>query len=343
MNRLLVRARRIAITDFPVLVTGDPGTGKELLARAIHAGSPRAQGPFIAVHCGAIPTDHLERELFGAEKADPPRQRTSKRGRILEADGGTLFLDEVEELPASLQTRLIHLIKERRFLPGGSTCARPVDLRVIAATSKDLCASIREGRFREDLFHILAVGFLHIPPLSQRQEDLDLLIDHCLSRINAECARFPGWEAKEFSPAARQAIKRHDWPGNVRELVNTLTRAAIWTPERVIGTEEIQDSLIRCQVHRERENRILGRPLGPGFDLQEVMAQVARHYLERAMQETAGNKSRAAKLVGMPNYQTFSNWLDRYFAEDHPPARVIRGKSEAAPPKKRRSAPFSKD
>lgn len=310
MKRVILRARRVALRSVPVLIEGETGTGKELLARAVHHASPRRERPFVAVNCGAIPSELVESELFGHEKGAFTGATASRKGHFVEADGGTLFLDEVGELPKPVQVKLLRALQEGEILAVGSSRSRRVDVRVIAATNRSLLAEVTAGTFREDLFHRLAVAVLRLPALRERREDLAPLIDHVLAQVNREGREQPGFVEKRLSAGARNLLLGHPWPGNVRELQNTLRRAAIWTPEPTLKAEDIREALL--PFPGADQGGILGRPLGEGLDLSGLLATVARHYLERALDEAAGNKTRAAKLVGLPSYQTLTNWLKRY-------------------------------
>ena len=311
MTRLIVRARRVAPRSVPVLIEGETGTGKELLARAIHRASPRRDKPFVAVNCGAIPAELVESELFGHEKGAFTGATARRKGHFLEAEGGSLFLDEVGELPKAAQVKLLRVLQEGEVLPVGSSASRKVDVRLIAAANRPLLAEVAANAFREDLFHRIAVAVLRLPALGDRREDLLLLIDHLLALVNREGREQPGYIEKKLSAGARNLLLAHPWPGNIRELQNTLSRAAIWTPGSVLKAEDIRDALLPA-VGRTEENEVLGRPLGEGLDLPEVLANVARHYLQRAVDEAQGNKTQAAQLVGLPSYQTFTNWTKRY-------------------------------
>ena len=311
MTRLIVRARRVAPRSVPVLIEGETGTGKELLARAIHRASPRRSKPFVAVNCGAIPSELVESELFGHEKGAFTGAMARRKGHFVEAEGGSLFLDEVGDLPKSAQVKLLRALQEGEVLPVGSSTSRKVDVRLIAATNRSLLSEVAASTFREDLFHRIAVAVLRLPPLRERREDLPLLIDHLLALVNREGREQPGYVEKKLSAAARNLLLEHPWPGNIRELQNTLSRAAIWTPGSVLKAEDIRDALLPT-VGRAGESEVLGRPLGEGLDLPELLAAVARHYLQRAVDEAHGNKTQAAQLVGLPSYQTFTNWTKRY-------------------------------
>jgi DNA-binding NtrC family response regulator len=310
MKRVILRARRVAPRSVPVLIEGETGTGKELLARAIHRASPRRERPFVAVNCGAIPPELVESELFGHEKGAFTGATTSRKGHFVEADGGTLFLDEIGELPRPAQVKLLRALQDGEILAVGSSRSRRVDVRVIAATNRSLPSEVKAGTFREDLFHRLAVAVLRLLPLRERREDLPPLIDHVLAQVNREGREQPGFVEKKLSAGARNLLLGHPWPGNVRELQNTLRRAAIWTSEATLKAEDIREALL--PLPSAEQDGIVGRPLGEGLDLPGLLAAVARHYLERALDEAAGNKTRAAKLVGLPSYQTLTNWMKRY-------------------------------
>jgi transcriptional regulator with PAS, ATPase and Fis domain len=310
MKRTVAMAHRLALRDVPVLIQGESGTGKELFARAIRQASPRNSGPFVAVNCGAIPQELVDAELFGHEKGAYTGASATRAGYFEAADGGTLFLDEIGELPLASQVRLLRVLQEREVTRVGATKARPVNIRIIAATNRTLPEEIRAGRFREDLFHRLAVGVLMLPPLRQREGDLTLLIDSLLATINAEASTQPGYMHKKLDISARNLLLQHTWPGNVRELHNTLLRASIWASGDQITSHDVAESLAVTVV--PKVETILGRSLEQGISLPDIIADVARHYLERGMAQTHGNKSEAARLLGVGSYQTLSNWLQKY-------------------------------
>jgi transcriptional regulator with PAS, ATPase and Fis domain len=310
MKRLLWRAHRVSLRNVPVLIAGETGTGKELLARAIHAASPRANAPFVAVNCGAIPSELVESELFGHKKGAFTGATRDHVGYIEASSGGTLFLDEFGELPLSAQVKLLRVLQEDSVVPVGQTQPRSVDLRVVAATNRDLPEEIRAGRFREDLYYRMAVGVLALPPLRERPGDTPLLVDSLLEELNVLLADQPGHVHKELSVRARELIVQHSWPGNIRELRNVLLRALVWTEGRQIQAEDVVDAMSIGAPARAEQ--ILGRRIEEGIDLKRLMTVVASHYLERALDASGGNKTAAASLVGLPSYQTFTNWYDRY-------------------------------
>lgn len=310
MSRLIERARRVAVRNIPVLIEGESGTGKELLARAIHRASLRKDAPFIAVNCGAIPDELIESELFGHKKGAFTGATESREGYFEAANGGTLFLDELGELPGPAQVKLLRVLQEGEISRLGTTQTVKVDVRIIAATNRTLTEEISAGRFREDLFYRLAVAVLNIPPLRDRSGDLNILIDYLINEVNMESETEPGFEYKKLSAGARNLLLAHPWPGNVRELLNTLRRAAIWSNGPTITVEDIRDALLPSSVTGKQD--VLNRPLGGGFNLPDLLENVAKHYLSRALEEAGGNKTKAAELAGLPSYQTLTNWLNKY-------------------------------
>jgi DNA-binding NtrC family response regulator len=312
MQRLLQRAVKVALRSVPVLIEGESGTGKELLAKAIHAASPRRNQPFIAINCGAIPAELVESELFGHKKGAFTGAMQDRQGVFEAAGEGTLFLDEVGELPLAAQVKLLRVLQERSFTRVGTTQALPVKARIIAATNRQLVMEIAEGRFREDLFYRLAVAVLKIPPLREREGDLSLLIERLLAQVNQDGLEDPGYQQKNLSPGARNLMLAYHWPGNVRELLNTLQRAALWSETDTITDDDVREALLLFPARQEES--ILDRPLASGFYLEELLGDVAKHYLRRALAETQGNKTRAAELLGFASYQKLDYWLNKYRA-----------------------------
>lgn len=310
MKRTVAMANRLAQYQVPVLIQGESGTGKELFARAIHGASTRGGEKFFAVNCGAIPPELIDTVLFGYEKGAFTGAIALKKGYFEDANGSTLFLDEIGELPLSMQVRLLRVLQEREITRVGSTTPIPINVRIIAATHRDLPIEIQGGRFREDLFYRLAVGVLRLPPLREREGDLGLLIDSMLVSINEAAACLPSFVEKKIDVKARNIMLHHAWPGNARELYNVLLRASIWASGEKITAEDVAESMAICVS--SKEDAILGRAIGEGFSLQNLIDDVAIHYLERAMAQTHGNKTEAAQLLGLGSYQTLSNWLKKY-------------------------------
>lgn len=305
MQRVIVKAQRAAQHDVPVLIEGESGTGKELLARAIHRSSPRCDKPFVAVNCGAIPAELLESEFFGHKKGAFTGAVADRKGYFETAHAGTLFLDEIGELPAAAQVKILRVLQEGEVVRVGETQPIKVDVRIIAATNRTLIEEVAGGCFRADLFYRLAVAVLWLPPLRERQGDVGLLIDHCLE-TNAAIH-------KKISVSAKNLLFAHPWPGNVRELINTLRRASVWSAGETIEADDVKESLFAVAL--KSGEQVLGRGLSGGVDLTEIMADVARHYLSRAMSEAGGNKTKAAQMLGLTNYQTLTNWLKKYGLE----------------------------
>jgi two-component system response regulator AtoC len=277
------------IADFKttVLVTGESGTGKELVARAIHTRSSRKGAPFVAVNCGAIPENLLESELFGHRKGAFTDATSDRRGLFEEASGGTLFLDEIGELPNNLQVKLLRVLQEESIRRLGDTKDVKVDVRIIAATHRDLSADVKAGRFREDLFYRINVLFIHIPPLRNRREDVNLLIDHFVARNNARL----GTHIRGLSTEGRKVLLEYAWPGNVRELENTIERAMVLAESDVLQAsdlpERIRDALDPVQVH-----------LASGeLSIKKTTAAIEQILIRRALQKTKGNRTRAADLL----------------------------------------------
>jgi DNA-binding NtrC family response regulator len=316
MKRVIAQARRLSAHDVPVLIQGESGTGKELFARAIHTAGPRKDKPFVAVNCGSIPSELLESEFFGHKKGAFTGAVADRDGYFSIADMGTLFLDEIGELQLAAQVKLLRAIQENKINKVGSSKAESINVRIIAATNRNLIEDVASGRFREDLFHRIAVGVLRLPPLRDRDGDLNPVIDHILDMINRKFQDMPGWKHKKLSAGARNLMHQHPWPGNIRELYNTLSRAAVLIAGQTIETDDIREALFPVTSFHKDSETILSRSLGHGFSLPAVLSDVARHYLKKAVAESKGNKTRIATLLGLSNYQTVSNWLKKYGVEE---------------------------
>ncbi len=316
------RAQRAALRDVPVLLAGETGTGKEMFARAVHAASRRKGGPFEAINCAAIPRELLEAELFGHTKGAFTGADKDRDGAFARANGGTLFLDEIGECDPLLQSKLLRVLQpppgrgpcHREFRPVGGSKAQTSDVRVVAATNRDLHLEVRASRFREDLYYRLAVITLRLPPLRERRSDIPPLAEGFMTAINADfAADEPGYRHKRISGPALDFMKRFDWPGNVRQLYNTILQAAVMADGEVIDRRDVTAAI--GGVATDRASDVLEQPLGDGFNLEEYLNSIRRHYLRRAMRETGGNKTRAARLLGMKHYQTLDHQLDRLKGE----------------------------
>jgi transcriptional regulator with PAS, ATPase and Fis domain len=315
MRRQITLAKRVAAFDVPVLILGETGTGKELFAKAIHAASGRASGRYIAVNCGAIPRELANSELFGHVKGSFTGATANRTGHFLEASGGTLFLDEIGDLPLDTQVRLLRALQEKEIVPVGSSKPLKIDVRVLAATHRDLQREVSTGAFREDLFHRLAVGILRLPPVRERDGDLELLAEYFIKQINESGNGKPEALAIELSQDARLALREHSWPGNVRELYHTLTRASIWAESTSVGADELRAAMLKRGVSEDWQTL---HAVGPGFSLQQTLDELKRQYIEHALQVTGGNKARAARLLGVKNHQTLLNWMKALEIGDTP-------------------------
>lgn len=313
MRETVEQAQIIALHSAPALIEGESGTGKELFARAMHRASPRIDKPFVPVNCGAIPAELIESELFGHIRGAFTDAKADKKGFFREAEGGTIFLDEIGELPLRAQVRLLRVLQEKEVTPVGSGKTEKIDVRVISATNCNLLEMVAEGNFREDLFYRLAVFPLYLPPLRERQGDISLLIDHILEKLNEEYVGELWNEKKCFSPGAKNALLNHRWTGNVRELQNTILRAAALNKETNITENSIKRALFTIKNKAKEET--FNRPIGDGFSLPNLLAEITAHYLNLALKEANQNKTKAAKLVGLPNYQTFDNWFGKHQAK----------------------------
>ena len=315
MRNQVEAAQRMAAYDVPVLILGETGTGKELFAEAIHNSSSRADKPYIAVNCGAISPELANSELFGHKKGAFTGASGDRKGHFQEASGGTLFLDEVGDLPLDSQVRLLRVLQAKEVTPLGSSMPIKVDVRIVAATHRDLAADVATGKFREDLFHRLAVGILRLPPLRDRENDLDLLIDHFVAHINNDARGRPEAPEKNLSLDAKNLLTSYAWPGNVRELYHSLLRAAIWSRGAEISADDVRSSLLHL---KPQADGVFNRPLKQGFDLQALLDDVSRHYLQRALSQTGERKSAAARLLGFSSHQTLGNWMERLGVETGP-------------------------
>jgi len=309
MKKLVAQARIVALRNVPVLIEGETGTGKELFARAIHEASLRKENKFISVNCGAIPKELFEAEFFGHKKGAFTGADKDRAGYFEAASCGTLFLDELGELPFDAQVKILRVLNDGKVVRVGESEGRKVDVRIIAATNKNLLAEVAAGNFRSDLFYRLAVAMLKLPPLRERSGDLGLIVESMLGQINAEFSISANYDNKKLSVGAKKLILQHQWPGNARELYNTIMRICVWCPEKIIKEEDVRQSLLPS--HAQSKDDILHKPLGDGFQLQEIIDFISSQYISRAIKESAGNKSKAAKLLGMKNYQTLSNWMEK--------------------------------
>ena len=319
---------KVAPTDSTVLVTGESGTGKELLVRALHAASPRADRPFVPVNCGAIPRDLLESELFGHEKGAFTHALRSRPGRFELADGGTIFLDEIGEMEPGLQVKILRVLQEKEIERVGGTGCRKVDVRIVAATNRDLEAAVAAGTFREDLYYRLNVIPIHLPPLRERGQDVLLLARHFLGRFCRKKERPP----LELSPVVQRVLLAYAWPGNVRELENVMERLSVLVDGHVVAPEDLPARLLQSvgdiallpevEEYAPEADVLSGAGNGEpaaaaaspssgfvwpdlqtlearGMGLKEFLDAVEMHLIEEALQRTDGVKNQAAELLGI--------------------------------------------
>jgi two-component system nitrogen regulation response regulator GlnG len=295
---------RLAKSSMTVLITGESGTGKELVARALHEHSPRAGNPFVALNTSAIAAELLESELFGHERGAFTGAESRRIGRFEQADGGTLFLDEIGDMSPALQTRLLRVLAESEFYRVGGQASITVDVRVIAATNQDLAKAVRDGRFREDLFHRLNVMRINTPPLRQRREDIPLLIEHYLAEAGSEL----GDSAKTLNPEAMEILMRYDWPGNVRQLVNATRRLTVTAPGNVITGTDIPADLGGSSGRTDgeeawtqslalwAENALVHEDLKPL--VATALPAFEKTLIRIALNKAKGHRQEAARLLG---------------------------------------------
>ncbi|MBX3161648.1 MAG: sigma-54-dependent Fis family transcriptional regulator [Deltaproteobacteria bacterium] len=299
MRDVVGLVQRIATSTASVLVTGESGTGKELVARAIHYNSTRAKGPFVGVNLAAVPEGLIESELFGHKKGAFTDARTDKPGLFVEADGGTIFLDEIGELALPLQAKLLRVLQDYEVRPLGATKNQRVDVRVVAATNKNLEAMLADGSFREDLYYRLNVIHLDLPPLRSRPEDIVPLAEHILATLGARQA--PPRRMR-LSPEAQQILLAYHWPGNVRELMNVLERGIALCQGELIADDDLPQAV--------REKRPVDF-LGAAVARRMTLAELEREFIERVLDDEAGNKTRAAQRLGLDR-KTLYRKLDEY-------------------------------
>jgi two-component system response regulator PilR (NtrC family) len=294
MEQLRDMIGRVARSQAPVHICGESGTGKELVARMIHESGARREGPFVAVNCGAIPSELMESELFGHRRGSFTGAVADKKGLVQSAEGGTLFLDEVADLPLHMQVKLLRLVQEKSVRPVGEAREETVDVRILSATHKNLTDLVAQGLFREDLFYRINVIELHVPALRERSGDIAEIAGTILQRL----ARRSGGPAEQISPEAVTMLEAYPFPGNVRELENVLERALTLSTGGVIGPEHIR---LRSTVGASTDVRVAAanRATDGGTALGTQLESIEREAIVRALEKTRYNKTAAAKLLGM--------------------------------------------
>ncbi|HLY11775.1 MAG TPA: sigma-54 dependent transcriptional regulator [Planctomycetota bacterium] len=305
--------QRAAPTDSTVIIQGESGVGKELIARALHYGSPRSGKPFIAVNCGALTETLLESELFGHSRGSFTGAVSDKVGLVEVAHTGTLFLDEVSEMSPLLQVKVLRLLEEKEFKPVGSVTTKRVDVRFITATNKDLELAIQQNEFRKDLFYRLNVIPIHIPPLRERRDDIPILAEHFLGKYSKDMKR----AGKRFAPEVKEAMMRHPWPGNIRELENAVQRSIALSDGDMITAKDLLETAAPTPDLRSVA-AATARAIGEeGLDLDQTMTDIEMGYLKRALEMTGGNYTKAAQLLKM-SLRSFRYKLQKYGIDKEP-------------------------
>ncbi|HEX8707639.1 MAG TPA: sigma-54 dependent transcriptional regulator [Pyrinomonadaceae bacterium] len=303
---------QVAPARSTVLITGESGTGKELIAKAIHEASPRATKPFVTVNSSNIPSELLESELFGHTRGAFTGAVAAKKGLFEVADGGSIFLDEIGDIPPETQARLLRVIQEREFTPLGDTSPRRVDVRIIAATNVDLKEAVRQGTFREDLYYRLSVVPIELPPLRNRRQDILLLAQHFIRKFNEENGRHV---AEQIKPDVLALLEAYSWPGNVRELENAIERAVVIAPGQEITREclrpEINDPQSNSATTRDSSSGAAALDIGRGINFYDEVRRFEIDLIRRALEQTSGHQSRAARLLGM-NATTLNSKIKIY-------------------------------
>jgi transcriptional regulator with PAS, ATPase and Fis domain len=303
IDRMVQTVEKVAQTESTVLITGESGTGKELVARAIHASSDRKNKPLVIINCGAIPAELLEAELFGHVRGAFTGANQNRQGRFEAANGGSLFLDEIGDIPLHLQVKLLRVLQTRQFEPVGSSTTIQADVRIIAATNKNLEKAVANGEFREDLYYRLNVIPMTVPALRERKEDIPLLINHFLSKFN----EMNGHGVEEPSGQIMDALKNYDWPGNIRELENLMERLVILKGQGTVDLGDLPHRIFRTYAENQPDGQgalsewEFPRMVLPkeGMDLKTVVAAFENHLVDQALARTSGNKNRASELLRM--------------------------------------------
>jgi two-component system response regulator AtoC len=303
INSIFQMMYKIARVDGTVLVTGESGTGKELVARAIHFKSPRSNGPFVVVNCGAIPKDLIESEFFGHIKGAFTDAKSEKTGKFELAQKGTIFLDEVGELSQEAQVKLLRALGEREIVKVGGTETIPIDVRVIAATNKDLEHDTKIGIFREDLYWRLAVLSIHLPPLKDRKEDIPLLCDHFIEKFNREL----GKKIEGVNPKALELLLNYSWPGNIRELESVIYEAIVLSDSRIIEEDNLPKRIRGKTSVKEVAPSPEDKPMSDM--VQSLTEQMEIELIEKALKESGGNRSKAAEKLGISRKTLFNKMV----------------------------------
>jgi len=302
MREICSLIEKIATTDSTVLITGESGTGKEIAARNIHSLSARKDGPFVSINCGALPENLLESELFGHVKGAFTGAASDKKGMFEAAESGTLLLDEVGEMSPWTQVKVLRALQEKSVRRVGGTEEVPVDVRIIAATNKDMKSAIEDGSFREDLYYRLNVISLEMPPLRERKEDIPVLVDHFFKK---SCEKL-GRKMKRIIPESMNVFESYQWPGNVRELENVVERIVAIEERETITRQSLPQDLL---IPRKRTSADF--EITPEFNLNQTLDEIAKTYVNKALDETKGNMKDASSLLGV-NYRSFRYLIEKF-------------------------------
>jgi sigma-54 specific flagellar transcriptional regulator A len=284
---------RVAKSTCNVLISGESGTGKELFVGALHDASRRSDGPLVVVNCGALPENLMESELFGHARGAFTGAHVTRHGRVAQAEGGTLFLDEIGELPLKLQSKLLRLLQQREYTPVGDNRTLKCDIRIVAATNRDLAQEIDNGNFREDLYYRLNVIHLPLPALRERMEDMDDLIEYFFGESLQMAGRD---DLQGIDEGAMEALKAHDWPGNIRELENVIQRAVLLSPGPMITANDIPMDMGRTSIP---DSSVFQELPNEGINLRDVIEEYESKLVKQALDRTSWNKNQAAKLLGL--------------------------------------------
>lgn len=301
LRTVMEQVNRVAMTEATVFIHGESGTGKELIARAVHIRSKRSEQPFVAINCGAIPLSLIETELFGHEKGAFTDAKEARQGIFEQAEGGTLFLDEIGELPMDAQVKLLRVLEERKVTRIGGTKLIPVNVRIVAATNRDLEGEVKAGNFRLDLLYRLNVFTLELPPLRHRKEDIPLLTDFFIRKHNEVL----NLSVKSITPAAMDRLCAYDWPGNIRDLENAVQSAMILCPDGVIDVSQLP---ARIKGYEQVDTPIA---LGDSNDIREVNAQVEKELIQETLKKFGGNRTLTAEALNISR-KTLFNKMKKY-------------------------------
>ncbi|MGH7278142.1 MAG: sigma-54-dependent transcriptional regulator [Candidatus Rokuibacteriota bacterium] len=310
MLEVLAMVRKTADSGSTVMVTGESGTGKELVAQAIHQESSRRSRPFVSVNCGAVPENLMESELFGHVKGAFTGAIAATEGLFAAADGGTLFLDEITEIPPTVQVKLLRAVQEREIRRIGDVKDIPVDVRLVAASNRDLTKAVAEGVLREDLFYRLNVIPIHLPPLRERREDIPLLVSHFIEKIGRET----GKDVRGITPEALAILEGHAWPGNIRQLENVIERAIVLGHGPILTAEALPANV---RAPESAHDVAIDLP-DVGIDLEAALDRLERRYIELALARTGGVQTRAAELLGL-SFRQFRYKLQKHHTRATPP------------------------